>query len=184
MSEGGYKIRDQHAIHYITFAVVEWVDVFTRQQYCDIFLENIREGQKENGLLVHSWVLMPNHFHGILSVREGFTLSHTLGEIKRKSSMMIMQAIEKSETESRRDWMLDIFSQAGGANKRNGKRQFWRQENHPKECFGKEFTQQKMNYIHQNPVRAGIVGVPEHYIYSSARDYAGQKGSLHIDLLW
>jgi REP element-mobilizing transposase RayT len=141
MSEGGYKIRDQLAIHFITFAVVEWVDVFTRQQYRDIVLEKIREGQKENGLLLHSWVLMSNHFHGILSVREGFTLSHTLGELKRKSSMEIMQAVEKSETESRKEWMLDIFLQAGQANKRNDKRQFWRQENHPKECFGREFTQ-------------------------------------------
>ena len=184
MSVGGYKIRNQNAVHFITFAVVEWVDVFTRQQYRDIFLEKIRQSQKENGLLLHSWVLMSNHFHGIMSAREGFELSHILGEIKRKSSMEIVQAIEKNDAESRKGWMLDIFKTAGAANSRNDKRQFWRQENRPKECFGREFTEQKINYVHQNPVRAGIVDIAEHYLYSSARDYAGIKGLLHIDFLW
>lgn len=184
MSEGGYKIRNQQAVHFITFAVVGWVDIFTRQQYRDIFLEKIRQSQKEGGLLLHSWVLMSNHFHGIMSAREGFELSHILGEIKRKSSMEVMQAIEKNDAESRKEWMLEIFKSAGASNSRNDKRQFWRQENHPKECFSREFTEQKMNYIHQNPVRAGIVDSAEHYLYSSAGDYAGMKGLLHIDFLW
>ena len=184
MSEGGYKIRNQNAAHYITFAVVEWVDVFTRQQYCDLFLDKIRLAQSESGLLVHSWVLMSNHFHGILSAHEGFELSKILGELKRSSSIEIMKAVEKNDTESRQVWMLEIFDRAGSANSRNSKRQFWQQDNRPKECFSREFTEQKVNYIHQNPVRAGIVDTPEHYLYSSARDYAGQKGLLHIDLLW
>ena len=184
MPDGGYKIRDQNAIHFITFAVVEWVDVFTRQEYRDILLKEIRQSQKDKGLRLHCWVLMSNHFHGILSAKEGFELSHILGEIKRKSSMEITLAIEKNDQESRRQWMLEIFERAGTANSRNNKKQFWQQDNHPKECSSFEFTKQKMEYIHMNPVRAGIVGSPEHYIYSSAGDYAGQKGLLDIDFLW
>lgn len=42
MSEGGYKIRNQAAVHFITFAVVEWADVFTRKEYRDIVLDSIR----------------------------------------------------------------------------------------------------------------------------------------------
>ena len=184
MPEGGYKIRDQQAIHFITFAVIEWIDVFTRQQYRDVFLDKVRQSQKEQGLRVHCWVLMSNHFHGILSVHEGFELSHTLGELKRKSSMEITQAIEKNDSESRQQWMLELFERAGNSNSRNGKRQFWQQDNHPKECFSRDFTEQKMNYIHLNPVRAGMVADAEHYLYSSAGDYAGQKGLLDIDFLW
>jgi putative transposase len=184
MSEGGYKIRDQQAIHFITFAVVDWVDVFSRQAYRDIWLEKVRQAQKEEGLRVHGWVLMSNHFHGILSAHEGFELSSILGELKRRSSIAVTDAIKASETESRQAWMLDIFARTGNANSRNTKSQFWRQDNHPKECFGHDFTKQKLDYIHQNPVRAGIVAVPEHYIYSSAIDYAGHKGLLDIDFLW
>ena len=184
MPEGGYKIRDQNAVHFITFSVVEWVDVFSRVDYKHILLDNIRHSQRESGLLLHAWVLMTNHFDGIVSARQGFELSKILGELKRSFSIGIMKAIEKNETESRKEWMLEIFDRAGSSNSRNSKRQFWQQDNHPKECFSREFTTQKINYIHQNPVRAGIVDAPEHYLHSSARDYAGQKGLLHIDFLW
>ncbi len=184
MGDGGYKIRDQQAVHYITFAVVEWIDVFSRQSYRDVFLSKIRESQKSDGLNVHGWVLMSNHFHGIVSAKEGSSLSHLIGEVKRKSSIEISQAIERHESESRREWLLELLERAGSANARNGKRQFWQQDNHPKECYGHEFTRQKLNYIHQNPVRAGIVDREEEYIYSSARDYCGQKGLLDIDFLW
>ena len=54
MSDGGYKIRNQAAIHFITFAVVEWVDVFSRKDYRDIVLDSIRFCQKEKGLLLYN----------------------------------------------------------------------------------------------------------------------------------
>ena len=60
MSEGGYKIRNQEAIYFITFAVAEWVDVFTRKDYRDIVLESIRHCQNERGLLLHAWCIMSN----------------------------------------------------------------------------------------------------------------------------
>jgi REP element-mobilizing transposase RayT len=184
MSDRGYKIRNQQAVHFVTFAVVGWIDVFSRQQYRDIFLDKVRQSQKDSGMLIHAWVLMSNHFHGVMSAGEGFELSNILGELKRKSSIEISLAIEKNDSESRREWMLELFHRAGNINARNTKRQFWQQDNHPKECFGKEFTMQKINYIHQNPVRAGIVDHPDYYLYSSARNYSGEKGLLDIDFLW
>ena len=184
MSEGGYKIRDQNAVHFITFCIVEWVDVFSRVDYRHIFLDNIRHSQRDSGLSLHAWVLMTNHFHGVMSAKDGQQLSDILRDLKKYSSVHILTAIERNERESRQDWMLEIFERAGRANSRNTKYQFWIQDNHPKECFGREFTEQKINYIHQNPVRAEIVSKPEDYLYSSALDYAGSKGLLHIDFLW
>jgi REP element-mobilizing transposase RayT len=69
MSEGGYKIRNQAAIHFITFATVEWIDVFTRKQYRDIVLDSIRFCQVEKGLLLHCWCIMSNHLHLIVSAK-------------------------------------------------------------------------------------------------------------------
>lgn len=69
--------------------------------------------------------------------------------------------------------MLRIFQQAGEANTRNGSYQFWRQDNQPKECFSPAFTAQKIEYIHNNPVEAGLVQKPEDYLYSSAKAYHG-----------
>ena len=77
--------------------------------------------------------------------------------------------------------MLDIFAKQGQLNSRNENYQFWRQENQPKELSSTGFTWQKMNYIHNNPVEAGIVDKAEDYLYSSARDYVGKgEGLLEI----
>ncbi len=105
MSEGGYKIRNQHAVHFITFAVSEWVDVFTRKAYRDIVLDSIRFCQKEKGLLLHSWCIMSNHVHLIISAKDG-NLSDVLRDFKKFTSKQFIKAIEDNKQESRREWML------------------------------------------------------------------------------
>lgn len=57
MVDGGYKIRNKAAIHFITFAVVEWVDVFTRKEYSYIVLESIRHCQQEKGFSAKGYLL-------------------------------------------------------------------------------------------------------------------------------
>jgi len=184
MSDGGYKIRDQKAIHFVTFAVVEWVDVFSRQEYRDIVIRSIAFCQLKKGLKLHGWVIMTNHLHMLISAAETYTLSEILRDFKKFTAAEILNAIEKNNTESRQKWMLEIFRQAGAQNPRNSIYQFWQQDNRPMECISYEFTKQKLDYIHNNPVAAGIVGAAEHYLYSSAGDYAGIKGLLNIDFLW
>ena len=184
MSDGGYKIRDQKAVHFITFAVVEWVDALSRQEYRDIIVQSIAFCQRNKGLKLHAWVIMTNHLHLLVSAGADTTLSEILRDFKKHTSTEIINAIEKSETESRQRWMLEIFRDAGRQNARNITNQFWQQDNRPMECFSHEFTKQKQDYIHKNPVTAGIVDRPEDYIYSSARDYAGIHGLLKIDFLW
>lgn len=87
--------------------------------------------------------------------------------------------------ESRREWMLDIFKKAGEGNSHNSHYQFWQQDNHPIELFTAAFAEQKIDYIHNNPVTAGIVYKPEDYVYSSASEYYQGKnaGLLKIDML-
>ncbi|MCE2896048.1 MAG: transposase [Flammeovirgaceae bacterium] len=101
------------------------------------------------------------------------------------TSKEIIRAIESSKTESRKEWMLEIFKKAGDANNRNSTYQFWRQDNQPKELFSSGFTEQKLSYIHNNPVEAGIVEKAEEYLHSSARDYFEGKniGLLQIEFL-
>ena len=171
-------------IHFLTFAVVEWVDAFTRKEYKDILLDSIRHCQNEKGLLLHAWCLMSNHVHLVVSAKENNT-SDILRDFKKYTSKRIIAAIDGNQHESRRDWMLKIFREQGGKNSRNTYYQFWRQDNHPKELYSSGFTVQKLNYIHNNPVEAGLVDKPEEYVYSSARDYYhGKKiGLLVVNFL-
>ncbi len=79
--------------------------------------------------------------------------------------------------------MLQIFERAGKQNSNNVNYQFWRQDNHPMELQSNRFMDQKLDYLHLNPVQAGTVEMPEDYLYSSARDYAGKKGLLDIEFI-
>ena len=182
MPEGGYKIRNTGGIHFITFAVVDWVDVFTRKAYCDIFLDSIKYCQAQKNLLLHAWCLMSNHVHLAMSAKNNDP-GDILRDFKKYTSKQIIKAIETNKSESRRNWMLKIFKEAGDNNSRNSNYQFWQQDNHPEELWSEKFTSQKLNYIHSNPVAAGIVDKAEEYRYSSARDYyyGRQCGLLEIN---
>lgn len=128
---------------------------------------------------------MSNHVHLVVSAKNNDT-SDILRDFKKFTGKQIIKAITENEQESRRDWMLRIFSTAGATNSRNTAYQFWRQDNQPKELFSEKFTEQKLNYIHNNPVDAGIVEKAEEYLYSSAKDYyyGRQCGLLGIDFLY
>ena len=108
MGQGGYKIRDKEGIHFITFAVTEWVDVFTRREYRDIVLDSIKHCQKEKGLVLHAWCLMSNHVHLVVSAKNNDT-SDILRDFKKFTSKQIIKAIEENPGESRKEWMLKIF---------------------------------------------------------------------------
>jgi hypothetical protein len=62
----------------------------------------------------------------------------------------------------------------------SNKYKFWDQDNHPIELFDNKIMQQKLDYIHNNPVEAGFVDKAEEYLYSSARNYAGIKGLIDL----
>lgn len=92
--------------------------------------------------------------------------------------------LKNNPQESRRAWMLQIFKREGEKNSRNKDYQFWRQDNQPKECYSQQFSNQKIEYVHNNPVEAGIVEKAEEYIYSSARDYFYGKQVGLLEIAW
>ncbi|MEQ9289303.1 MAG: transposase [Cyclobacteriaceae bacterium] len=178
-----YKFNDPEGIYFVTFTVVEWVDVFTRSEYKHIVLESLRYCQKEKGLEIYGWVIMSNHLHLIISrAASGQALSDIVRDLKKYTSSKIIEAIEKNKHESRRNWMLWIFSSAGKKNRNNTNYQFWKQDNHAEHLISNKFMDQKLNYIHMNTVNADMVDEPEEYRYSSARDYSGKKGLLLVVL--
>lgn len=99
-------------------------------------------------------------------------------DLKRHSSETLHKVIQKSSTESRREWLLWMFERAG--QKHNNKFQLWQPESHPIELNTAEMANQKLDYIHYNPVEAGFVTKEEDGLYSSAADYNGAKGLLEI----
>ena len=168
---------------FLTFATVGWVDVFTRKIYKDILIDSLAYCQKEKGLELYSYVIMTNHVHLVARAKEGFTLSDILRDFKKHTSKTIVKAII-NESESRREWLLKLLAEAGQQNSKKTNYQLWRNDNHPIELYSEDVINQKVNYIHNNPVEEGIVEREEDYIYSSARDFIGKKGLLELESLW
>ena len=177
----GYKIDFPGNAYFLTFTVVDWVDIFTRQVYRDIVIESFKYCRQFKGLQIWAFVIMSNHIHCILSARND-NLSDILRDFKRHTASKILALIQ-SPKESRRDWMLKRFEFSALSNARNGNHQFWHHDNHAEVLTTLPFTVQKLDYIHLNPVRAGLVEKPEDWLYSSARNYLGLEGVMDVDLM-
>ncbi|MDR2653409.1 MAG: transposase [Prevotellaceae bacterium] len=185
MMSTGYEIKEQDKLHYVTFQVVHWVDVFTRRMYRDIVIDCLAFCQKNKGLEIFAYVIMSNHIH-LLIRNEQKELSKTIREIKSYTAKKILESVQ-TENESRSEWLLNIFEFSSKRHKRNEKYQLWTHENHSELIYSEKFIEQKINYIHENPVRSGIVTKAEDYLYSSARNYAELENVLDItkiELQW
>lgn len=177
-----YKFRDQDKLYFVSFSVVYWIDVFTRDRYRQELLDSLRYCQEHKGLEVYAWCIMTNHVHLIIGTH-GEKMEVILGQMKGFTSKQFKKIIPEYTKESRRKWMFWMMQRAGTKNGNNKDFQFWQQNNHPIELFNTKIMEQKLNYIHQNPVVAGFVEHPEHWLWSSARDYYTTEPGLLKDVI-
>lgn len=177
-----YKVRDHERAHYMTLTVTGWVDVFTRKNHSLVIVDSLAHCQKEKGLQLFAWCLMSNHLHLIGRADGGVTLPEIIRDFKKHTAKTIIRQITE-EPESRREWMLQHFAQRASQLKRVSNYKFWQDGFRPMELNGNRFIAQKVNYIHNNPVQAYLVQYPEHWMFSSARNYAGLDGLLHVTVL-
>ena len=184
MSGDRYKIQDQQGTYFVTFTVVGWLDIFVRKEYKDIIVNSLNYCIKEKGLLVYAWCLMTSHIHLIISCQEGFNLSAIIRDFKKYTAKNIINAI-KEIPESRREWVVWYFEREGKKDARISKYKLWKPDNHAIQLYANEtnIIQQKLDYIHENPVKEAIVAYSYDYIYSSAQDYSGKKGLVYIELM-
>ncbi|WP_162428664.1 REP-associated tyrosine transposase [Pontibacter pudoricolor] len=169
-------------LYFLTMTVVDWVDIFTKPVYKHIIVDAFKFCQEKKGLELYAWVLMSNHLHLIAAAEEGRNLSDILRDFKGFTSRKIVATIQE-EPESRKQWLLHRFEFSAKLNPKVRHYKLWQDGNEAKELISNEFIDQKLDYIHQNPVRAEWVDEPEHYRYSSAKNYAGEAGLLKVELI-
>jgi len=182
MSGDRYFIRDQEAIYFVTFTIIDWIDIFSRKDYKLILTDSLNYCIREKGLIVFCWVVMSNHIHLIIKAKEGYELSPIIRDFKKFTAKKIIKEFN-IVGESRRKWILSKLEFAGKRLKRISKYKFWKDDNHAILLYNNRIIEQKLNYIHNNPVKAMLVESPEHYIFSSAKDYCGDKGLVDVELL-
>ncbi|WP_420582315.1 REP-associated tyrosine transposase [Reichenbachiella sp.] len=177
-----YKIRDNEGLYFVTFTIVGWVDLFVRRDYRDCLIDSLNYCVKEKGLNVHAYVIMTSHLHMIVSTAQGHDLVSTIRDFKKFTSKSLIRLI-KEIPESRREWMLNKFSYEANRTQRGSDYILWKEGYHAKQIETNGFLDEKLDYIHNNPVEAGFVSEPEEYLYSSARNYAGKEAVMNVNLL-
>jgi REP element-mobilizing transposase RayT len=176
-----YKIWDQTKVYFLTLTVVGWIDVFTRKNHKMTIVESLQYCQKEKGLEVYGYCLMPSHLHLIARAVSTVTLSDIFRDFKKFTSKAIMRNIQSGK-ESRKEWMLEYFRNAGRESSRITGFKLWQDGIHAEEITSNRFFDEKLDYVHNNPVKELIVELPEDYLFSSARNYAGLKNYLEITI--
>ena len=158
MYEGG--------LFFVTLTVVGWIDVFTRSDYAELFLDSLRFCIRHKGLRVYAFCIMPSHIHLIADVDDGLLLSDILRDLKSFTAKSIFQLIETHPQESRRDWLLHLLRFYGRPHGQVFK--VWQEGNHAIDLKSVAWMRQKQDYIHQNPVQSRLVDEAHHYPFSSA----------------
>jgi putative transposase len=119
----------------------------------------------------------------IISAVDGYEIPNILRDLKKFTSVRILDEIKSSRRESRRTWMLQIFKRNGRKNYNNRFYQLWQQNYHPIKLNTNHLMNQKLEYIHNNPVKAGFLNDPVAWSYSSAGSYARLQGLLDIEFM-
>ena len=177
-----YKFHEKDGAYFISFATVFWIDVFTRKVYFDMIIDSLDYCRKNKGMIIFGYCIMPNHIHLIFRSGTGQP-SELIRDFKGLTSRKLLKAIKENYRESRREWMLYMFKKAGSKNSNVTEYQFWQQNNHPIELWSLKVFEQKLNYVHQNPVKGGFVTKPWDWKYSSTKNYYTDfDGVLQIDI--
>jgi len=161
-----YRIHEARSAHFVTSTIVAWLPVFTSAPRCDILAQSWAYCREHKGLQIHAWVILDNHFHAILSAPD---LMQVMRDFKRFTAQRIMDQLQAENCE----WLLNQFEYFHAAHKSQSERQVWQEGFHPVAISNDEIMLQKMDYLHNNPVKRGLVAAPEHWRYSSAHEQCG-----------
>lgn len=177
-----YKFNNTEGIYFVTSTITQWVDLFTRDVYRELIADSLKHCINKKGLIIHAWCFMSNHIHLIISKKGDEELPEILRDFKKFTGLKLIDTI-KTPNESRHDWMLKIFEEEASKIKRVKNFKLWQDGNHPVLLDSNKMLEDRLQYVHQNPVKAGWVVRSQDYRWSSATDYCGEKGILPVVLI-
>jgi putative transposase len=158
-----YKIVEDISVYFVTFTVVEWLPVFIDEPSCKIITNSLNFCFNHKNLRINAFVIMPNHLHAIVfdANFDSQRLKHTLDDFRKFTGSQMIDYCSQNVTPS----FGEIFRKHAGNDRL---RRFWQPTQHPEGITTEKFWAQKMEYIHWNPCRKGLVRLPEDWRFSSA----------------
>ena len=160
-----YKINEPRHAHFVTATITEWLPVFTTGACCDILIRSFQHCRERKGLQIYGWVILDNHLHAIL---QGPELANTIRDFKRFTAGALLDQIRAEG----REWLLNQLSYYRAKHKAStSAHQVWQEGVHPQAIVSDEMMLQKLEYLHNNPIKHGWVASPVHWRYSSALEW-------------
>ncbi|WP_235820585.1 REP-associated tyrosine transposase [Canicola haemoglobinophilus] len=176
-------MKNPDGAYFVSFATVYWIDVFIREIYFEAIIQSLEFCRKEKGMILYSYCIMPSHVH-LLFQTKNQNPTELLQSFKQVTAKTILKLIKDNPQESRKEWLLWMFERAGKKQANIQKYQFWQHHNQPIEIYSQKFFEEKLNYIHQNPVTSGFVSESWEWKYSSARNYCDLIAVLDVDIAY
>ena len=177
-----YKIQKGDASYFVTFTITDWIRVLADDSFKIIVIDSIRYCQQHKGLQVYGYCIMPNHVHMIIQATGEGSVSDILRDLKTFTSKAITKKLELEKPDGY-EIILARFAEAGKPLKRIKKYKVWQDGNMAEWLYSNRFILQKLNYTHNNPVKAGLCSEPWDYAFSSATNYAEKTSLLEVKLL-
>jgi REP element-mobilizing transposase RayT len=177
MTRTRYRIFETEYPHFLTCTVVGWLAVFTRRESVQVVLDSWRFLQENNRLTLYGFVIMENHLHFIASSSD---LVKEVGDFKSFTARAIIDLLKIHDAET----ILRQLQREKSDFKHDREYQLWQEGSQPKLIGNESVMRQKLEYMHNNPVKRGYVDEPVHWRYSSARNYAGVESLLPVVTDW
>ena len=174
MSRSRYVITEADKPHFLTCTVMEWLPVFTRPACVDIVLNSWQYLQQHEAFKLYGYVVMENHLH---FVAQAPRLDKCVSSFKSFTAKNLLHYLEGQNASH----LLERLRFACKAHKHDRQYQFWQEGSHAELVFSEDMMREKLNYIHNNPLKRGYVDKPEQWRYSSARNYMGESGLIGVD---
>ncbi len=177
MTRSRYRFLGNDAPCCMTMTINRWRPVFTRPATVAVILDSWRYLQTHHAFRLHGYVILENHLHLIARAPE---LDRDVRRFKSFTARRLIAVLE--DAGARR--LLSMLRLFKGEGKLESTYQVWEEGSHPQRIEQEAVMRQKLDYLHYNPVRRGYVDLPEHWRWSSARNYLGQSGLVEVDTGW
>jgi putative transposase len=177
MGRSRYRICDERSPHFLTCTILNWIPLFTRPPTATIILDALKYRQDHADWRVYGYVILENHMHLIIQAEN---LREEFPRFKSYTARQLIDCLK----ECRAERVLKQLAYFRKDHKRDRDYQLWEEGSHPEILVSEEVLRQKLDYIHQNPVKRGYVDNPVHWRYSSARNYAGLLGLIPVYTDW
>ena len=177
MGRSRYKIYEPTAPHFMTCTILHWIPIFTRVQTTNIIFESLKYLQETDNLQIYAYVILENHLHLIASSDD---IAKSMAKFKSYTAKEILKYLQKENPKT----ILDQLAFYKKAHKKTATYQLWQEGIAPKIIQSDNMMLERIQYIHNNPVKRGYIDEAKCWRYSSARDYEGMNGLIGISRFW